>query len=49
MVGVIVITKASIFFLTSITEGSDRRMDHLRVATKLPFQNDAKGEAIDEN
>ena len=49
MVGDIVITKASIFFLTSLTEVAYRRMDHLRVATQPLFQNVDTCEAIGEN
>ena len=49
MVGVILITKASIFFPTSLTEVSDRPMDHLRVATKLLFQNEGTCNTIQYN
>ena len=49
MVGVILISKASILFPTSLTEVSNRGMDYLRVATKLLFQNEATYNTIQYN
>ena len=49
MMGVILFTKASILFPTSLTEVSNRGMVYLRVAIKLLFQNEATCNTIQYN